>query len=79
MFVKAWTLNLFDNQRYPTLFDRLPGPGIHNRVTGETFENTSGLKGVDALQVVSRWGHLIYSLAGTYESIPLADLYRMTS
>ncbi|GBE80763.1 predicted protein [Sparassis crispa] len=43
-------------QRFPTLFSRLPPPGcgIWNRVTDERFSATDGLRGVDALRVVSR-------------------------
>ncbi|KAL6305160.1 hypothetical protein BKA93DRAFT_234268 [Sparassis latifolia] len=43
-------------QRFPTLFARLPPPGrgIWNRVTNERFSATDGLRGVDALRVVSR-------------------------
>ncbi|KAK9894462.1 hypothetical protein P389DRAFT_186346 [Cystobasidium minutum MCA 4210] len=41
-------------KRYPTLFTSLPSGGIHNKITGETFDDTSSLRGVKALKVVSR-------------------------
>ncbi|KAF9030721.1 hypothetical protein BDZ89DRAFT_660335 [Hymenopellis radicata] len=41
-------------KRYPTLFDAIGTVGIHNKVTGERFEDVTGKSGVDALMVVSR-------------------------
>lgn len=41
-------------KRYPTLFDAIGSTGIHNKITGEKFPDTTGKTGVDALLVVSR-------------------------
>lgn len=43
-------------KRYPTMFERLPGPGlgIWNKVIDEKFEHVEDLQGVPALKVVSR-------------------------
>ncbi|GAA5999457.1 uncharacterized protein JCM10292_004150, partial [Rhodotorula paludigena] len=41
-------------KRYPTMFEKLPGGGIRNKVLGEEHPNCDKLTGTDALHVVSR-------------------------
>jgi hypothetical protein len=40
-------------QRFPTLFDALPGGGIINKILNERHENCAALKGVEALKVIA--------------------------
>lgn len=46
-------LTPFDLQRYPTLFEKIPG-GIWNKVTDERFPQADSLVGTPALMVISR-------------------------
>ncbi|GAA5885461.1 hypothetical protein JCM3774_002591 [Rhodotorula dairenensis] len=41
-------------KRYPTLFDALPGGGIHNKVLGLRFPDCAHLRGTAALHVASK-------------------------
>lgn len=65
-------------QRYPTLFSALPDNGIHNKVTGETYENVSSIQGVDALKIVSRLVDWIPRSAMPADPIPsrYSDWYK---
>ena len=41
-------------KRYPTLFEPLGTNGIWNKVTDERFANLTGVRGTEALRVISR-------------------------
>ncbi|GAA6036704.1 hypothetical protein JCM8097_003438 [Rhodosporidiobolus ruineniae] len=44
----------FLTKRYPTLFEALPNCGVYNKILEERHENLAGLKGVDALMIISK-------------------------
>lgn len=41
-------------KRFPTLFESVGTTGIYNKITGESFQDISGKRGIDALMIVSK-------------------------